>query len=278
MKFTVFGNPIAHSLSPIIHQQFAKQLRIELEYTRSLASKLGFAEAVAKFFRTGGAGANVTVPFKATAAKLVTHLTPRAARAGAVNTLIPLGRGQLAGDTTDGEGLVRDLQRLLKSADVCCEVLIIGAGGAASSVIEPLQQVGATIVMANRSSAKVTALQQDFGDLQAMSFAELSAPPPTGSNSRPRIIINATSASLTGTELPIHPNWFADSALAYDMMYGRVPTPFLRQAQQAGVEQSADGLGMLVEQAALAFALWHDGQLPNTEVVLPTIRAALEPR
>lgn len=274
MKFTVFGNPIAHSLSPMIHQQFAEQLGVELEYTRSLTPKQGFAEAVAVFFRNGGAGANVTVPFKNAAAELVTHLTPRAARAGAVNTLIPLGYGQLAGDTTDGEGLLRDLKRLLATDDLKREVLLIGAGGAASSVIEPLQQAGARVVIANRSADKVAALQQDFPEIQALAFADL-AKPPAPHNAANRIVINGTSASLGGAELPIHSAWLAESSLVYDMMYGKASTPFLQQAERAGAAQVADGLGMLIEQAALAFALWHDGQLPKTAQTLSIIRAAL---
>lgn len=274
MKFTVFGNPIAHSLSPMIHQQFAEQVGVELEYTRSLTPKHGFAEAVAAFFRSGGAGANVTVPFKTTAAELVTHLTTRAARAGAVNTLIPLGYGQLAGDTTDGEGLLRDLQRLLATDDLQREVLLIGAGGAASSVIEPLLQAGATVVMANRSAEKITALQHDFPEIRPLSFTELARPPAIKENAN-RIVLNATSASLEGVELPIHSAWFTESSLVYDMMYGNVPTPFLQQAKRAGATNVADGLGMLIEQAALAFALWHDGQLPSADKALPIIRAAL---
>ncbi len=277
MTFTVFGNPIAHSLSPLIHQRFAEQFGIELDYTRSLTSKAGFAEAVAKFFRSGGGGANVTVPFKTVAAGLVTHLTPRAARAGAVNTLIPLGHGQLAGDTTDGEGLVRDLQRVLKCQELPYEVLVIGAGGAASSVIEALQGAGAQVVMSNRSAAKVSALQNDFCDLQALPFGDLARPPRQTSQVQ-RILVNATSASLTGTELPVHSAWFQESVLAYDMMYGKQPTAFLEQAHAAGAKQVADGLGMLIEQAALSFALWHDGQLPSVEQVLPAIRNALGAR
>ncbi|RUO46992.1 shikimate dehydrogenase [Pseudidiomarina aquimaris] len=275
MKFTVFGNPIAHSLSPLIHQRFAEQFGIELDYTRSLTSKAGFAAAVAKFFRSGGAGANVTVPFKTVAADVVTHLTPRAAHAGAVNTLIPLGHGQLAGDTTDGEGLVRDLQRVLERDELPYEVLVIGAGGAASSVIEALQEAGARVVMSNRSAAKVSALQDDFNDLQAIPFSELARPPSLNGQVQ-RVVVNATSASLSGAELPIHSAWFQESVLAYDMMYGKQSTAFLKQAQAAGATKVADGLGMLVEQAALSFALWHDGQLPNVEPVLPAVRSALE--
>lgn len=270
MKFTVFGNPIAHSLSPSIHQQFAEQFDLELEYSRSLASNAGFAEAVAAFFRSGGAGANVTVPFKSKAAALVTHLTPRAARAGAVNTLIPLGYGQLVGDSTDGEGLVRDLQRLLPRQALAVEVLVIGAGGAASSVIEALQDAGANVIMTNRSEGKVATLQQTFPGLDALRYEELSRAPAAAFT--PKIIINATSASLAGAGLPIHPDWFVQADLAYDMMYAKDGTDFLRQAKNGGCRQLADGLGMLVEQAALSFALWHDGRLPKTTQVLSALR------
>lgn len=274
MKFTVFGNPIAHSLSPLIHQHFAEQFGIKLEYTRSLTSKACFAEAVAKFFRTGGEGANVTVPFKTAAAELVTHLTPRAARAGAVNTLIPLSQGQLAGDTTDGEGLLRDLQRLLEREELGGEIIVVGAGGAASSVIEALQSAGATVLMSNRSAAKVSALQGTFPDLQALPYDDLAKSPRAKSVAK-RILINATSASLSGAQLPIHDAWFQESELVYDMMYGKQPTPFIQHAETVGAAKTADGLGMLIEQAALSFALWHGGYRPQVNEVLSLIRAKL---
>ncbi|MDN7135675.1 shikimate dehydrogenase [Pseudidiomarina terrestris] len=274
-QFTVFGNPIAHSVSPKIHQLFAEQFGLALTYSRSLSSSATFAAAVAKFFRHGGAGANVTVPFKESAAALVTHLTPRAERAASVNTLIPLGLGQLAGDTTDGLGLCRDLQRLTQQKTPAARVLVIGGGGAARSVIEPLQELGCEVVISNRSRDRVQPLTTVFEGLEILDFAELERPPTDVFKGSQWLVINATSASLQGAELPIHPHWFANANLVYDMMYAAQTTPFLQQARKGGAVQVADGLGMLVEQAALSFALWHDGLQPSTEPVLDALRKGL---
>ncbi|KFZ28084.1 hypothetical protein IDAT_10875 [Pseudidiomarina atlantica] len=265
--FTVFGNPISHSLSPQIHQAFAQQFGVELQYTRSLASKATFAQHVAAFFRSGGAGANVTVPFKQQTAQLVTHLTDRAARAGAVNTLIPLGCGQLLGDTTDGAGLLNDLRFITQRERPAAKVLIIGAGGAAAGVIESLQKSGMEVAMTNRTSAKVTELQQRFVGLQGLEFADLNQQRPSSWQAGDYLLVNATSASLGQQHLAVHDSWFEGAALAYDMMYAKTDTVFMQRAQRAGVAKTADGLGMLIEQAATAFALWHEGMLPNTEKV-----------
>ncbi|MFC0446208.1 shikimate dehydrogenase [Pseudidiomarina halophila] len=270
--FTVFGNPIAHSLSPKIHQLFAEQFGMQLSYTRSLSSAANFPTEVARFFRHGGAGANVTVPFKERAASLVTHLTARAERAGSVNTLIPLGLGQLAGDTTDGFGLCRDLQRLTGSELPAPQIVVIGGGGAARSIIEPLQAVGSKVVIVNRTRARVEPLRELFPGLQVMDLAELALAPKSGIASSGFILINATSASLQGADLDIHPGWMSAAELVYDMMYGVHATAFLKQAERGGAKVTADGLGMLVEQAALSFALWHDGLTPKTELVLKALR------
>ncbi|CAB0150817.1 Shikimate dehydrogenase (NADP(+)) [Pseudidiomarina piscicola] len=271
-QFTVFGNPIAHSLSPQIHQLFAAQFGGQLNYDRRLATVATFPSAVADFFRCGGQGANVTIPFKVAAMDLVTHLTPRAQRAGSVNTLVPLGHGQLVGDTTDGLGLCRDLQRLLAAELATTKVLIIGAGGAARSVIEPLQALGAEVVIANRSRARVEPLIEVFDELKLLDFASLQAPPEALMGGSDWLLINATSASLLGGKLAIHPSWFAGAKLVYDMMYGTQLTPFLKQATTAGAQQVSDGLGMLVEQAAVSYALWHPGQMPDTASVLTALR------
>ncbi|RUO74991.1 shikimate dehydrogenase [Pseudidiomarina sediminum] len=274
MQFTVFGNPIEHSLSPRIHQLFAEQCGKQLDYSRSLTSKQRFAGAVASFFRAGGQGANVTVPFKEQAAELVTHLTPRAARAASVNTLIPLGQGQLAGDTTDGMGLLRDVERLVGAQGLPQRVVIIGAGGAARSVIEPFQEAGCEVYLSNRSAAKVTPLVQRFSALKVLPFEALGHSPSEEFNAN-FCLINATSASLAGHALPIDDGWFSAGVLTYDMMYGAQLTAFLQQAKRAGAGELADGLGMLVEQAALAFSLWHNGHVPETLPVLHQLRAEL---
>lgn len=274
-RFTVFGNPVQHSLSPFIHGLFAQQLQVkDLEYTRSLTSPAQFAAAVAEFFRCGGAGANVTVPFKTAAAQLVTHQTKRAARAGAVNTLIPLGLGQILGDNTDGYGLVADLKRQLELSSLTgLHTIILGAGGAARGVLAPLCEAGIErVIIANRTLPKAQELVRSNTDLP---LAYASWQDLDGLSAHDYIVINATSASLHKASLPLSNALLSKSRLCYDMMYAKSPTQFIQQARTAGATACADGLGMLVEQAALSFALWHTGQLPETDEVLRTVRAKL---
>ncbi|WP_417657322.1 shikimate dehydrogenase [Pseudidiomarina aestuarii] len=274
-RFTVFGNPVQHSLSPFIHGLFAQQLQVkDLEYTCSLTSPAQFAAAVAEFFRCGGAGANVTVPFKTAAAQLVTHQTERAARAGAVNTLIPLGHGQILGDNTDGYGLVADLKRQLELSSLTgLHAVILGAGGAARGVLAPLCEAGIErVVIANRTLPKAQELVRSNADLP---LAYASWQDLDGLSAHDYIVINATSASLQKVTLPLSNGLLSKSRLCYDMMYAKTPTQFIQQASKAGATACADGLGMLVEQAALSFALWHAGQLPDTDEVLRRVRAEL---
>lgn len=269
--FTVFGNPIAHSLSPAIHQCFAEQAGLSLSYTRSLVAPHRFARSVAQFFRQGGAGANVTVPFKQQAYQLATHVTERAALAGAVNTLLPLSCGQLLGDNTDGMGLVQDLSRHLKLDLQQCELVIIGAGGAVRGALQPLLDAGVQrILIANRSLAKAEELAQSYRPqpVHAVALEQLQVPSQA-------VVINATSLSLFDQPLPIEPQQLEKASCAYDMVYAAQPTAFMRQATAAGVPQVEDGLGMLVEQAAIAFKLWHDLDDLNTEAVRTEIRARL---
>lgn len=269
--FTVFGNPIAHSLSPQIHQAFAQQCGEALNYTRSLTSVVGFRRAVAEFFRQGGAGANVTVPFKQQAFELVTYVTARAQQAGAVNTLVPLGYGQLLGDNTDGIGLVRDLQHNLGQTLTNRDVVILGAGGAARGVIGPLlDQQPNSLIVANRTEKKAQILVEQFANstLQACRFHQLTIP--VGA-----LVINATSASLAGEQLPIATTELAHATCAYDMVYGAQPTAFMQQAKQADVAVINDGLGMLVEQAAAAFQMWHEGAELDTQKVIQDLRKRL---
>jgi shikimate dehydrogenase len=268
--YCVFGNPIAHSKSPAIHAAFARQTGQELHYEARLAPIEDFAGALALFRADGGRGANVTVPFKEDAYRLCNRLTPRAARAAAVNTLC-LSDGELLGDNTDGAGLVSDLTGRLAVDLAGKRILLLGTGGAARGVIAPLlAQSPASLAVANRSTDKAAALAEvfaDLGPLQALSFAELAG-------HAWDVVINATSASLAGATLPLPAGLFAPGALAYDMMYGAADTPFIAQARSLGVAQVADGLGMLVEQAAEAFALWR-GVRPQTAPVLADLRQAL---
>lgn len=268
--YAVFGNPIAHSKSPVIHAAFAASTGQEMIYEARLAPVDGFAPAVADFVGQGGKGMNVTVPFKEDAFRLATRLSERAARAGAVNTLSFSG-GEIAGDNTDGAGLVRDITVNLGYSLAGKRILLLGAGGASRGVIAPLLAEGpAVLAVANRTAAKAEALAAAFADI---------APVEGGDFGRYvgrcfDVVINATSASLAGESLPLPEGLFATGSLAYDMMYGKGETPFLQLAREQGAERCADGLGMLVEQAAEAFFVWR-GVRPATTPVLADLRARL---
>lgn len=268
-RYAVFGNPIAHSKSPAIHAAFAAQTRQSISYEALLAPLDGFAKAVTEFAAAGGRGANVTVPFKEEAHRLATRLSPRAVRAGAVNTLTFSGEG-IAGDNTDGAGLVADIEQNFGFSLAGQRVLLLGAGGAARGVIGPLLDAGCTtLFVANRTAAKARELVHLFvhhGNIAGGGLGEIG-----GSFD---VVINATSASLAGEAVDLPAGIFASGSLAYDMMYGKDETPFLAAARQVGAGRLADGLGMLVEQAAEAFLLWR-GIRPETGPVLAELRARL---
>ncbi|MBS1140842.1 MAG: shikimate dehydrogenase [Proteobacteria bacterium] len=268
--YCVFGNPIAHSRSPAIHAAFAALTAQDLVYEARLAPVDGFPQAVSEFVAAGGKGANVTVPFKEEAYRLATRLSDRAARAGAVNTLAFNG-SEIFGDNTDGAGLVRDITQNLDFPLAGKRILLLGAGGASRGVIAPLlAEKPASLFIANRSADKAVALAQAFADvalLGAGNFAEIDG-------KCFDLVINATSASLSGESLPLPAGIFAPGSLAYDMMYGKGETPFLTLARVQGAATRADGLGMLVEQAAEAFFVWR-GVRPTTEEVLADLRAKL---
>src|SRR5574343_1999228 len=269
-RYAVFGNPTAHSKSPAIHAAFADQTSQALTYEALLAPLGGFAGALAEFMSAGGRGANVTVPFKEDAYRLAEQLTERAARAGAVNTLL-LSDERVAGDNTDGAGLVADIKGNLGVPLGGKRILLLGAGGTSRGVIAPLlAEQPASLFIANRSADKAVALAASFADLapvDAGSFADLAG-------KSFDLVINATSASLAGADLPLPPAIFAPASLAYDMMYCKGETLFLRQAREQGAARCADGLGMLVEQAAEAFFVWR-GLRPETAPVLVDLRAGL---
>lgn len=261
-RYAVFGHPIAHSKSPLIHAAFARQTGQDMTYEAILAPKDGFADSVAQFIAAGGRGANVTVPFKEQAFALANRRSPRAERAGAVNTLT-FDAGGIRGDNTDGAGLVADLTRNLHCTLAGKRILLLGAGGAARGVVEPLlEQAPAALVIANRTVGRAQELAGLFGrGVAACGFDGLDTPFD--------LIINATAASLAGELPPLSPRVLAAGALAYDMMYGR-DTPFLGFARAHGAA-TADGLGMLVEQAAEAFYLWR-GVRPDTAPVIANLR------
>jgi shikimate dehydrogenase len=267
-RYAVVGNPIAHSKSPDIHARFAAQTGQSLVYERLLAPLDGFAAAVRAFAEQGGRGANVTVPFKLEAHALATVLTERAQAAGAVNTL-KFDGAAVVGDNTDGVGLVTDIVRNAGIALQAKRVLLLGAGGAARGVVLPLlNERPAELVIANRTASKAIELAQQFkdkGNVRACDFGALQE--------RFDIVINATSASLAADVPPIAPAVFGANTFAYDMMYGKEPTVFMRFAAQHGA-MVRDGLGMLVEQAAESFFLWR-GVRPDTALVFAELRAKL---
>ncbi len=264
-RYAVFGNPIAHSKSPRIHAEFARQTGQDLVYEAILAPLDGFAAALAAFRAGGGRGANVTVPFKEQAHALATRRTPRAEAAGAVNTL-SFEDDAILGDNTDGAGLVRDLTRNLGLSLAGKRILLMGAGGAARGVLLPLLEQGpAALCIANRTPDKAVALAAHFrtaGPVEGGGYEALAG-------RRFELVVNATAASLAGELPPLPAELFAPGALAYDMMYGR-DTPFLAYARERGA-RTADGLGMLVEQAAEAFCLWR-GVRPETGPVIAQLR------
>jgi shikimate dehydrogenase len=263
-RYAVIGNPIAHSKSPRIHALFAAATHQDMVYEALLAPLDGFAASVRDFVAAGGRGANVTVPFKEEAFRLATRLSERARAAGAVNTLAFEG-DDIFGDNTDGTGLVRDLTANLGAAIAGRRVLLLGAGGAARGVILPLlAERPAALTIANRTADKALALAGAFPGCAACGLDGLAG-------REFDLVINATSAGLTGGVSPRLTFAWAPGALAYDMMYGR-DSDFLRQAQAAGA-RCADGLGMLVEQAAEAFFVWR-GVRPDTVPVLAELRSA----
>lgn len=267
-RYVVIGNPIAHSKSPDIHARFAAQTGQNMVYERLLAPLDGFAHAVHDFIRAGGKGANVTVPFKLEAHAMATSLTARATAAGAVNTLAFDG-DVIRGDNTDGIGLVTDIIRNAGFALEGKKVLLLGAGGAARGVILPiLHERPAELVIANRTIPKAVELASLFaphGKVSVCAFDGLQQPFD--------IVINATSASLDDDVPPILPAVFGPGAFAYDMMYGKAQTAFMRFAAEHGATVR-DGLGMLVEQAAESFFVWR-GVRPDTASVFAELRSAL---
>ncbi|MFC6633900.1 shikimate dehydrogenase [Microbulbifer taiwanensis] len=267
--YAVVGNPIAHSLSPRIHGAFAAQTGEDIRYEKRLVEKGGFADFARDFFAAGGCGLNVTLPFKLDACEFADTLTERARAAGAVNTLALQQNGTLLGDNTDGAGLVADIKDYLGWAIEDRKLLLLGAGGATRGALLPLlAEKPAQIHIANRTAQKAQQLVQDFSGYGPISASGLDAVP-AGFD----LVVNASAASLAGELPPLSPLVLATGAWAYDMVYGAEPTPFMRWAEQLGAE-TADGLGMLVGQAAEAFYLWR-GLRPAVAPVLEMLRAEL---
>lgn len=265
-RYVVIGNPVAHSRSPEIHARFARETGEAISYERLLVEPGDFARAAREFFAGGGRGANVTLPFKVDAFDFAPERTPRAAQAGAVNTLAIRGN-RILGDNTDGAGLVRDLTANLGLVLAGKRVLLLGAGGAARGVVAPLLALEPEVlVIANRTRERARDLARAFGDSGRLEGVGLDA---LGEGFD--IVVNATSSSTRGEPLVLPSGVFAPGATAYDMAYGAAAQPFLEGARAAGARAS-DGLGMLVEQAAESFLLWR-GRRPETAGVIAALRA-----
>ena len=261
-KYCVFGNPISHSKSPIIQAAFARQTAQDMDYRAILAPTDGFADAVDAFMAEGGKGANVTLPFKQEAYQLATRLTLRAEQAGAVNTLV-FNENEVVGDNTDGVGLLRDITINLNYPIRGKRILLLGAGGAARGVVGPLLgEEPVSLVIANRTVLRARSLAEHFksvGPVSGCGYDELAGQVFD-------IVINATSASLSGTMPPLPNGIFAPGSLAYKMMYGLGDTPFRAFARNQGAGMISEGLGMLLEQAAESFYLWR-GVRPDCKPV-----------
>lgn len=264
-RYAVFGHPIAHSKSPVIHAAFARQSGQDMDYTAILAPLDGFREAILAFRATGGKGCNITVPFKEQAFELAQERTARAEAAEAVNTLKFLD-DLILGDNTDGVGLVADLTRNQGLDLGGKRILLMGAGGAARGVILPLlEQRPAELFIVNRTADKAEALARRFdlaGTVSGGGYGQLAGRRFDG-------VVNATAAGLAGELPPLPGDILAPGAWAYDMMYGR-ETPFMAFARARGA-RVVDGLGMLVEQGAEAF-LWWRGVRPDTAPVIQMLR------
>ena len=272
--YCVMGHPVAHSRSPWIHQRFAALTDQALDYERQLVPLDGFAQAVQHFAQAGGRGCNVTVPFKHEAAQCADSCSPRVHLAGAANTLV-LAQGRIHADNTDGLGLVADITRNAGVPLAGRDVLLVGAGGAGAGVLGPLLEQGPrSLVVANRTLARAQALVQSHAALAALQKTKLLALDLQGLDHDFDLIINATASSLEGAGVPVPAQVLRPGCLAYDMMYGPAAQGFLHWATQHGA-QARDGLGMLVEQAAEAFALWR-GVRPPAAQVLAELRALLQ--
>lgn len=267
-QYAVMGNPITHSLSPVIHQLFSEQTHQAMQYKSILVAQDNFKQSVNLFQQQGGKGLNVTLPFKEEAFALATTLTPCAKLAKAVN-ILTFEDNNIRGDNTDGIGLCHDLENNLKISIENKRILVIGAGGAARGILGPLlERNPARLTLINRSSEKARLLAVDFSawhNFQWVDFKSLQK------NQYFDIIINATSSTLQGNYPSLLQEISIQAGIGYDLAYGHYPNPFLRWGKDHGVTHLADGLGMLVEQAALSFYIWR-GVKPNTQAVIEKLQ------
>lgn len=263
-RYAVMGNPIEHSLSPTIHGLFAKQTNQDISYEKILVGLDDFKNAIFDFRDSGGKGCNVTLPFKQEAYALADECSDAAKQAEAVNTLYFTSEGKIYGDNTDGPGLCRDLELHHQIHLHNAKILILGASGAARGVIGPLLSYQPQLLhIANRTAAKATKLSTHFGAEGNVTASSLSHIP----SQRFDLIINATSASLSGCVPDISPRFFQEARYCYDLAYGAPAETFIAWARKQGCQQVYDGLGMLVEQAAESFYLWRRVHPETTDVI-----------
>ena len=266
-RYAVFGHPIAHSRSPEIHLAFSKQEGVDIVYEKMLLPLDGFVTGVRAQLELGLQGANVTVPFKLNACEFADELSERADKAGAANTLIVRADGSVLGDNSDGLGLMQDITVNPGMTLRNKKILLLGAGGAVRGVLQPLLALQpGSVCVANRTLSKA----QDLADVFEIEALDLQA----ASKQHYDIIINGTSTGLSNAAPDLAAHSFAQCELAYDMVYGAEPTPFMRMAAAAGAKSTADGLGMLVGQAAVSYQWWRGFQ-PDTQTVLVAMRASL---
>jgi len=273
--YAVMGNPISHSKSPQIHQQFARQTQQDIVYQAIHVDVGGFPQAVGNFFANGGKGLNVTVPFKQEAFKLVDQLSDGAKLAGAVNTLSMDKEGKILGNNTDGIGLVQDLNNNHDANLTDKSILILGAGGATRGIILPLLHAHvADIVIVNRTLHKAEAIAKGFMEADPAYHISTANYDSLNKDTKFDVIINATSASLSNNLPPLAEQYIHADCFCYDMMYGNSDTVFMQWALRLGANHVKDGLGMLVEQAAESFTIWR-GVKPDTKSVIDWIRQNL---
>jgi shikimate dehydrogenase len=271
-KYAVFGNPVKHSKSPLIHSIFAEQCGQAMQYRAVRVELGGFARAAESFFAGGGAGLNVTVPFKRDAYEYAQRLSDRAQRAGAVNTLTRAEDGTVEGDNTDGIGLVRDMVANLGWAIQGRRILLLGAGGAARGVMEPLlRERPRELLVVNRTEGRALRLAEEFADIGPLEGGAYSL---IGERQFD-LVVNATSAGLSGETPELPSSLLTERSCCYDMVYGSEPTPFMRWAALHAAWAVADGLGMLVEQAAQSFYIWR-GVRPETAPVIRQLRESMQ--
>jgi shikimate dehydrogenase len=273
-QYAVIGNPVEHSKSPWIHAYFARQTGEAVEYGRILGTIGGFEQNVRAFIEAGGRGMNVTVPFKLEAHALATTLSARAAAAGAVNTL-SFDAGGVRGDNTDGVGLVRDIEQNLGVGLHGARVLLLGAGGAARGVVLPMfERKPAAVTIVNRTASKAHQLVDQFADAASAAEVRFSGGAAEAVEAgQYDVVVNATAGSLDGALPDCGDSVFGPGTLAYDMMYSAKPTVFMQHAERLGA-RAADGLGMLVEQAAESFFVWR-GVRPDGGGALHELRRLL---